>query len=110
MSNSCWEKTSHVLTKGQNLKVNIKIEQEEQKLRVIQDWGGNKSTYFVRERRLDSLMREFLDFSFELGLICLIRHNHPRPKQREKGTEYIGFSRRPDERWIYVIDQYSKKT
>lgn len=64
--------------------------------------------YVARLWTLSPDVVEVICKAAEYGFSCLIRHSHPRQaNQDEKGVEYIGFSRTPNERWVFVLDQFS---
>jgi hypothetical protein len=55
-------------------------------------------------------LRFIIDQAIHAQMTCVIRHKHPQPNNREpRGVEYIGFSRWPAERWVFVLDQFSCK-
>jgi hypothetical protein len=68
--------------------------------------GGD--SYLARKWRLSTDLVCLVDAALDVGFACAIRHNHPRPHNRlPKGVEYLGFSRVPSERWVFVVDQFS---
>ncbi len=68
--------------------------------------GGAK--YVARLWTLSPDVVEVISKAAEYGFSCLIRHRQPSPAYRnEKGVQYIGFSRTPNERWVFVLDQFS---
>jgi hypothetical protein len=85
----------------------------EHKLRLTECVGGlqvqqDRAAYIARSWRLCDDLVKLVDVALDFGFTCVIRHNHPKPNNRdERGVHYIGFSRSASERWAFVIDQYS---
>lgn len=68
----------------------------------------NNETCLARNWTLSPQIIDVIDSAIQAEFSCLIRYSHPSPNKRwPSGVEYIGFSRVPEERWIFVLDQYS---
>jgi hypothetical protein len=86
---------------------NLQVEEVNEGLMLTQ--GGDR--YLARDWTLCADVIKTVDLAMGAQFPCVIRHRHPKPNKRlADGVQYIGFSRRPEERWVFVIDQYSTKT
>ena len=71
---------------------------------------------YASRRALTTTLCKIFDHAIDAGLSCLLRNAHPSlpflegEPNFEKGSPHIGFSRCANERWVFVIDQYSGKT
>jgi hypothetical protein len=82
----------------------LKLTECDRGLQVEQDGAS----YIARSWKLCDDVVKLVDVALDCGFTCVIRHNHPKPNNRdERGVQYIGFSRSASERWAFVIDQYS---
>jgi len=66
--------------------------------------------YIARDWRLTGEVVAVIETALAHGLTCLIRNEHPRENMllpSTKGADYIGFSRKRNERWVFVLDYYS---
>lgn len=68
---------------------------------------------YASRRALTTTLCKIFDQAIDAGLSCLLRNAHPSlpflegEPNFEKGSPHIGFSRCANERWVFVIDQYS---
>jgi len=85
----------------------IEIEAVSKGLRITQ---GSES-YLAKEFKLTKDVVHFINLCVEKGFPCVIRDNHPKPGNRKKGVEYIGFSSHRNEprkvQWVCVINKRS---
>jgi hypothetical protein len=82
----------------------LKLTECDRGLQVQQDGAA----YIARSWKLCDDVVKTVDAALDCGFACVIRHNHPKPNNRDEGgVQYIGFSRSESERWVFVIDQYS---
>ena len=85
---------------------NLSLTSRERGLHIEQ----NGNSYLAREWRHREDLLRLVNTALTHGFSCVIRHSHPKPNNRdERGIHYIGFSRAPEERWAFVVDQYSRK-
>lgn len=73
----------------------------------------NGEQYLARHWTLSDEVVSVVDRAVESGLGCVIQFATPQKNRRlpvsERGVEYIGFAQRPEECWVFVLDQYSVK-
>lgn len=90
----------------------IGLEIEESEVGLIVNQEGQ--SYLARNWAHTNLLEQIINLAIQYGLTYLIRHTHPRPSNRLPegidGVEYIGFSKSPDDRWVFVVDQKSYST
>lgn len=84
--------------------VDLVIEEKADYLIVRQ---GNE-VYRATGWQLTDAVMAVIRTALQHGLTCLIRQRHPQVCNRNRGVKYLGFSRSPEERWVFVLDQYSK--
>lgn len=87
--------------------INLTISEVENGLVI--DQAGER--YLAREWRLSDEVVSVIDRAIASGLGCIIQDTSPQRNRRlpvnECGVEYIGFSQRPEECRVFVLDQYS---
>lgn len=68
-------------------------------------------SYFARHWTLSETVVSVMDRAVASGLGCVIQFATPQRNRRlpvsDRGVEYIGFAQRPEECWVFVLDQYS---
>jgi hypothetical protein len=84
---------------------NLSLAEVSEGLKITQ----NDHEYIATGFRLTQDVITFVNACIKNGLICAIRYSHPKPSNRASGVKYIAFSRRPSERFVCAIDQYSPK-
>src|ERR1035441_1375173 len=68
----------------------LKLTECDRGLQVEQDGAS----YIARSWKLCDDVVKLVDVALDCGFTCVIRHNHPRPNNRdERGVQYIGVSR-----------------
>lgn len=65
-------------------------------------------SYLARRLRLNEDLVAVVTQFAEAGFCCVIRTSHPQPRNRERGVDYIGFSRGEHDPWLAVVDRSSR--
>lgn len=63
--------------------------------------------YRVRDRLITGRLCGIVEKAFKHGLTSLCQAGHPQEKNRETGVPYITFSVAYNDRWVFVVDEYS---
>jgi hypothetical protein len=86
--------------------IDLSVRQRPEGLEILQ--GGR--AYIARDWRLAGGVVAVIETALAHGLTCLIRNEHPKENMllpSTKGADYIGFSRKRNGRWVFVLDYYS---
>ena len=96
----------HCTTEKKWPEIGLSMRQRREGLEISQ--GGK--AYIARDWQLSNEVLAVVEMAISCGFTCFIQNEHPKENMlfpHGKGADYITFSRKQHDRWLFVLDLYS---